>query len=177
MYVCHHPLCNLALFLDNISCLSLICFRLYQNCLGHNMIIFVENYIQSLPMYLHIFCCQLHFQCVTSTWFASKTAIWSPFLPLGKVYVCRNYMSNKYRLYSIKACQFYGKSWKSPPSVVVGWQATQKYSFEYIIKKMDFLFTTFLFGAWRLKKAMLYWPITVRFMGYHWHPMLFWPKF
>ncbi len=23
-YVCHHPLCNLALSLDNISCLSLI---------------------------------------------------------------------------------------------------------------------------------------------------------
>ncbi len=31
--------------------------------------------------------------------------------------------------------------------IIVGWQATQKCSFEYIIKKMDFFFTTFLFGA------------------------------
>ncbi len=42
------------------------------------------------------------------------------------------------------------------PSFLVGWQVTQKCNLEYIIKKMDFFFTTFLFSAQRLKKLMLY---------------------
>ncbi len=32
-------------------------------------------------------------------------------------------------------------------SLIVGLQATQKCSFEYIIKKMDFFFRTFLYGV------------------------------
>ncbi len=32
-------------------------------------------------------------------------------------------------------------------NILVGWQATQKCSFEYMIKKMDFFFTTLLFSA------------------------------
>ena len=31
--------------------------------------------------------------------------------------------------------------------LIVGWQATQKCSFEYILKEMDFFFTTFLFDV------------------------------
>ncbi len=38
--------------------------------------------------------------------------------------------------------------------IIVGWQATQKYSFEYILKKMDFFFTNFLFGAQRLQPIL-----------------------
>ncbi len=33
-YVCHHPLCNLALYLDNKSCLSLILLQLTTSCLA-----------------------------------------------------------------------------------------------------------------------------------------------
>ncbi len=40
--------------------------------------------------------------------------------------------------------------------ILVGWQATQKCNFKYIVKKMDFFFMIFLFDTQRLEKVMLY---------------------
>ncbi len=54
----------------------------------------------------------------------------------------------------MSSCELINKAWMGLPCVlryVVGWQATQKCNLEYIIKKMDFFFTTCLFSAQRLK--------------------------